>query len=576
MNSKIFKALAIPLSIVGVSLLSSCIDDNYDLSDIDTTAEVKFNDLVLPINIGEINLKEIINLEDESRIKVVDGEYVVVEHGTYESETINIPQIYVTAPKIDPININLSLNNSQVKTKAFPQEIVFPIGDQEQEFTYREGNVSGFIIDVQKVKADFSISIRLSVSGIDVSTGAVSLRNLVLHLPKGLIGTPNMGTYNIETGEVFIGDKTLTTNELLFTMPITEVDLLKANADYEYAKHIFEFSYELGVMSGEVVATDGKLTSIPSSVNFSIAPSMSNMVVTAFTGVVEYAIDGIDLDPIVMTDIPTILSQNVTNLALVNPQIYLSFNNPMAKYQLSAQAGLTITANRVGQPSQSYSLDEEMSTGCDKGDGPYQYCVSPIKPESYYEGYGDSEHLLFSTLGDVLSGNGLPSSLNVTFTNPRIAQHEVVDFHLGDNLGKVVGNYTFLAPLTLKAGSEIVYSSTENGWNDEDIDAKVIKALKIDASVINNIPMDIVINAYPIDVDGNRIGDVEIVGATVNSGVEEQQLSIQLTGEVKHLDGIVFEARAVATDSGEGLKPTQTITMNNIKVTASGSYIKEL
>lgn len=36
-------------------LLTSCIDDNYDLSDVDTTSRINVNDLVLPVNIDPIN-----------------------------------------------------------------------------------------------------------------------------------------------------------------------------------------------------------------------------------------------------------------------------------------------------------------------------------------------------------------------------------------------------------------------------------------------------------------------------------------------------------------------------------------
>lgn len=575
MNVQFFMRPAIPLAIAGAAMITGCVDNDYDLSDIESTAELKFNDLVLPINIEEINLEEIINLADDSRVKVVNGEYVVVENGTYTSDVISIPKINVDAPVIAPINISLNLATA-VSVKALSQEAVFPIGTQVQEFTYREGNVSGFIIDVENVKADFNINIRLAVNGVDASTGAVSLRNLVLQLPKGLTGVPEMGTYNAETGEVVIGDKVLTSQELSFNMPVSEVDLVKANADYDYTRHVFVFSDVLGVKSGDVVAVLSELPSVPSMINFSIEPSMSDMTVSAFTGIVEYAIDGIDLDPIEMTDIPTILSQNVTNLSLVNPQIYLSFNNPMAQYQLTAQTGLTITANRVDAPSKTFSLDDEFSAGYNNGDGPYQYCISPKMPEAYYEGYGDAEHVLFSALGDVLSGDGLPTSLDVTFVNPRIARHSVTDFVLGDNLGQVAGNYTFFAPLALKAGSQIVYSSTEEGWSDEELDAMVIKTLKIDATITNNIPVDIAVSAYPIDVEGNRIGDVEIVGADVTAGAVDHALSIYITGEVTHLDGITFEAVTEADGSGDSLKPSQTIMLKNIKVTASGSYIKEL
>ena len=37
-------------------LFVSCIDENYDLGDIDSTVEVKVVDLVVPLNLDEITL----------------------------------------------------------------------------------------------------------------------------------------------------------------------------------------------------------------------------------------------------------------------------------------------------------------------------------------------------------------------------------------------------------------------------------------------------------------------------------------------------------------------------------------
>ena len=81
---------------------------------------------------------------------------------------------------------------------------------------------------------------------------------------------------------------------------------------------------------------------------------------------------------------------------------------------------------------------------------------------------------------------------------------------------------------------------------------------------------------YPIDVHGNKINNVDIEGAEIEAEAKNKSINIRVTGEIKHLDGISFEAKAVAGDSEATLKPTQNITLKNIKVKVSGSYIKEL
>ncbi len=50
-------------------LLTGCMDDNYDLSNINTTTEVKVNGLTIPVNLNEVKLDALIDLGEDSDIK---------------------------------------------------------------------------------------------------------------------------------------------------------------------------------------------------------------------------------------------------------------------------------------------------------------------------------------------------------------------------------------------------------------------------------------------------------------------------------------------------------------------------
>ena len=140
----------------------------------------------------------------------------------------------------------------------------------------------------------------------------------------------------------------------------------------------------------------------------------------------------------------------------------------------------------------------------------------------------------------------------------------------------MTGCYTIYAPLQLKDGSKIIYSSTEKGWWDEEVAKVTIKKLQVNASITNDLPVDIEITGYPIDVNGNQINDVVIEGLTVKSGSVDEPLEIKITGEIKDLDGITFVAKAKATPQQESLRPNEHIILKNIKVMISGNYITEL
>ena len=53
-------------------LMTGCIDSDYDLSDVDTTSEVKIDNLTLPINIEAMKLDDVFDIEDSENFKIVE------------------------------------------------------------------------------------------------------------------------------------------------------------------------------------------------------------------------------------------------------------------------------------------------------------------------------------------------------------------------------------------------------------------------------------------------------------------------------------------------------------------------
>lgn len=117
----------------------------------------------------------------------------------------------------------------------------------------------------------------------------------------------------------------------------------------------------------------------------------------------------------------------------------------------------------------------------------------------------------------------------------------------------------------------IIYSDRVDGWNDEDVDKIIIETLEIEADVTSTIPLGAKLTAWPIDKDGHRIGDVHIEGADIEALAKGKHINIRATGEIRHLDGITFDA-VVRPGSEETLSPNQTISLENIKAKVSGSY----
>lgn len=594
--------------------LFSCVDNDYDLSDIDTTVGVNAN-LTVPMNMDKITLKSILDIEEGSQIKEIDGGYAVVEDGTFESERINIPSFRIAKPDIASVNntvpVSIHADIPDVGSITLPDDLlVFSFdmggdGTEESTLNLDAKNVDKSIVDVSDVMVksggDNCVTLNISITFPELKNivRSLDLAEIKLQLPKGLIFADDYNIkYNKNTGVLtysYADNYDAATGTISISLKITGIDfkaagieLVKNNANGQQELH---YSCQCKIISGGVKIYGRNLKS-----NISVADIKnirelgykgdfafkSDIEADRFSGKVQYDIEDINVNPISMKDIPDLLNQTGTNIELSNPQIYLQLNNPLYDYGLYASTSLELVANREGEDSKHFASSELRIDAADN-----KFCLSPTDPGKYYNGTeagGDSEPVdftgskwvSFSSLGGLLSGNKLPESINVNVVDPRIPVQTVTDFKLGQDISQVMGTYVVYAPLALTDKSQIAYRDTIDGWNDDDVDAIIIKSVTVDALIDTDIPLGIDIEVYPIDKNGKKIEGVKGT-ASVKANAKEEPLNVKLEGEVRHLDGIVIYARAsVADGNKESLKPSQTITIKNIRARVSGNYIKEL
>ncbi len=580
---KEFKALfwMLPLACSFVS----CINSDYDLSDIDTTVGITVNDLVIPINLDQIALSDVLDLEDDSQIKEVNGLYAVVKDGTFSSDEIEIPSFSAPAPYVEPISSVLYIdteNMAKAGLKAGNKVAKYPITDANTSFVYHSDDISKYILDAQTFDLNSSLNVDIIVNGLDGITNSFEIENFSIQLPAGMKAVSDKGVYDAETGLLNFGNVTGQNNRYSFSVDFSRMNLGKSGAVLKNGK--FDFSGEIFVKTGEIAIYEdnfvsGKTVSdLPEEVVFKGNADMSDMAISGFDGVVYYDIEGIDVEPISMTDIPDILNQTGTDIILDNPQIYVSMNNPVADKGLSASVGFALTPVREGETSQTLTLDgDSLVIGHNKPlNEHYAFCMSPYKPDTYYTGFENAEFYEFSTLGEILSGTKLPESINIDVVNPNVWAQEVSGFELGKKLDRVNGSYSFYAPLALTENSVIAYKDTIDGWNDKDVDSIEISEAIINAVVTTDVPLALDIKAEPIDKYGNVIENVEVEGASVGIKAQGQPIEISIKGIIRHLDGIILTARAQSGVSDESLSPGHNITLTDIKAKVSGIYRTEL
>lgn len=562
---------------------TSCIDDNYDLSDIDKTVQVKIDHLVVPINIDQVSLSSVIDETDN--IKVIDGNYAYVTDGTFNSDPFTIGGISVTIDKINDSHVTIKnvlggLPNPHV-------DIDYDIHEATPtDYSFKSQNISENLLDLSRIDGNTEFTIKLDLHGLKSFATKVQLTGVKIMLPKHLLVAPTPGgSYDYATGVFSLADQLVDVDKGLdLIIDITGVDILPG--EFNPTDHTINISGQLGVTDGIfTIPAQYQSQTLPERMSLSVSYGITNFEVSTVTGDLQYSIDNVDIPGVELNNIPDFLNQKGTNLILANPQLYLRANNPLSMYDgLYAQTGIEITAERVtttasgsGLDKKTFVLDQPFKIGGKQHVEEFDYVLAPSKPATPDAAYPDPTFVKFSTLGHVLSGDGLPKKLVVNLVDPMVPCQRIVDFEIGKSYPAVEGSWKFVAPFNLGAGSCIMYSDVVDGWSSDDLDKAVITYLEVSANVTTDIPVGVQFTGAPLGKDGKPIAGAKITGATLKPMAKDERVTIIVEmpdGGIHGLDGIKFEAVATAED-GPALSPNMTISLSNIRPCVSGYYEKE-
>lgn len=599
------KAGAVLLSLAMGALAVSCIDDNYDLSDIDTTTEVKVNDLTVPVNFKDIYLNKIIDLDESNpdaviKIREENGVryYCFSKGGSFDANPKSIDKVNAPAPEHpESSNIHIQANSpvenpaaSPLRAPAAYQE--YTVTPYTTSFDYHVGSgnnprVDDAIKTLRNVTLDkdglLKVTLRFESEDIAEFASRTELYDLVVIVPEG--SEASCGSIKSVDGKLTIPHLESTNGILAVTMEISYLDFV--TEEEPEGKVIsngkFDFTENVGVESGrfQVFPREGiHPADMPREIDFNTYYDMSGFVVSNFSGTFDYAIDFDEVDAFNLTDLPSFLSKGQTNIILARPMLTLDLNSPVAEYGLDCVSGLTLKAERADAPSSSAVLNEFFIGH----DTEKQFHV--LAPNEDYDKseipVGVTPHFTsFPGLATILSGEGLPQTVRVDFSSPEYPDPRVIgsaeNFPLGKELDQVHGEYTFSAPLALADGSVIIYKDTVDGWNDEDVDAIAISKLRVTAKVSSDIPAGAKVYVLPIDVKGNRIPltNESTAFATMPALASDYEISLELLGDIRHLDGIYIEA-IVDDFDGKTLSPDSKIKVSDLRATVTGSYTKKL
>lgn len=584
-----YSILAVTMGMLSLWGLTSCVDDNYDLDNVDTTVRVPVKDLVIPVNIDKIELSSIIDLKEDDQIKVVNGVYAASETGTFNSSAIKIDEISLAGPSVAPTENEIHAFDSANSPRLKAAQISYRLHSDPTVFKYQTNSVSEFIKSIDGVHCDMQVKISMTLPNLDQVIKSCTIDGLSFQLPKGLTCSTNVAgsKYDPSTGILEVGKYKLTGSGFTFILSASYIDA-KNNDQFSFNSSTggLDYNGSLSVLSGTATITEDDLAPsidiahLPTSTLMGMRYDFSDIRVTTFTGEIEYPLEDVNVSDVMLDNLPDVLSQPETNISLANPQIFLSINNPLNDYNVYAQAGMTITPMRGDVTGTPCSIDGNGRFEIGKphhSSDIYNFLLSPTAEGAMtMEGYDNPMHVAYSSLSDILAGEGLPDKLKISLNSPMMPRQKVTDFRLGSDLGIVEGSYHFVAPLQFKNGSTVVYTDTQSGWNDETLNDITIQALSIDLNITSELPLSCELTGYPIDVNGNQINNVTIEGATIPAMADGKELTIRITGEINNLDGVYFKAVAKAENDKTALSPDLTITLNKVRPHVTGYYEKEL
>lgn len=575
-----------------LAVMSSCINDDYDLSDIDTTIGIPVNGLEIPINIEKVKLESVLDIDEGSIIQKGDDGYYMLKEGSFgPSSPVCINEFVVGSIAVNPIVSTLDLHTLIGSKQKFANTLLgyYDLKTSSNQLKTNAANIDDAIVDIRRVTTEAVMSVELKVQGLPSALKSLHLEGVELSLLKGfeidVNASQGVKAWNKQTGRLCLDDLSTDGDGIVSVkIVITGIELADYNKqEIMFMNNTLSIDAQCTVEAGRIAAyTDdidpAKLASfqLPDEISFICSPILSDVKIKSFTGEVSYDVTDIDVNPVELNDIPDILNQSGTILGIDNPQIYVEMNNPVSEYGLGATTRLAVQGERDGKLYSKVVSDVITVTS-----QPMNYfCLSPEKPARPYE-YKDKqlEYVRFDVKEildcfDPSTGmhNGIPDKLHINVEEPAIAGN-LTDFPLGTDLNPVEGKYSFYAPVALTEKSKIAYEKSFDGWNDDgELDNVEIDSLSLSFYVTTDVPYALDMEIQPLDVTGNIIKGVSVTIPHIDARASHQAVQAVVKGKVKSLDGIRLKAN-VSSENVDRLRPDMTITLDEVRAKVYGMYV---
>ena len=562
----------------GLTLAGCSTDDSIDVGEVDTTIGVKLNNFTVPLGQAEkITLGDVLDLKDDDCISTTaNGDYEFFKQGDAADPA---------HPQVDIINVSEKTSHDE---DPFIGPSEKPAGFDLLPVGTTIPNTAG---SISKALNTFNYSAAKPDDVVELTTAEVDgeatiIVNFNTHL-QGFI--EKFTSFDIEFPAYMTLEEptqgTLVGNKLRFGEVATNSTIYSKVKLKSLKFQEIDAANKLVIQNGNITMLgDVKVdVTYPDLVKKNNSSDITKMQINGITSITTVKITSatgkfdpkIDLDDIGdikidSKDVPDFLDDPQVNITLTDPQITLNINSDV---DLDAVIDGTLTSTfNNGTTSEVKISNIEIPR---KTNSKILICRQP-KTEPYQD---YTKVYVVEDLSNLMTK--IPEK--VTFTaNARVDKTKAGTIKLGTPY-TISTSYSFKAPLSLEAGSTIVYDDKTDGFykdiDENDIDLRGEAELVITGKVTNNSPLELTLAPTAIDVNGNTLKGIKLVSAnTIKSNLTDKtpsDLKITLTKDANvnlkdvKFDGIKFKATAVSKDATTLNKDNHYININDLKISVN-------
>ncbi len=561
--------------LMSLLFLGSCsVDNAYDLSkDIDLTMALGSNGLALKLgNTEKMYLRDIIKTDDSSLLDTITSDvhtslYYILKRGS-SSFDVNVS---IIAPfDINPISArtnDLFIARQDIPGANFYKDT---LASAKSNVTITIQNIPAVVKEIHTIPLDNAyVTIQLSTDNSKFKIA--SYTNLKLKFPAFVKSS------SFNSAQEYIVSGTSPT----ITIPIQKLELpVDGSFGHKVLNGQIQQEGEVAVEGNIRLATNGTVDlSSGEAVKGLFNVIFSKISPQEITGLVDPALS-VNIDPMqIRSELPDFLKDDAIRFSVTNPTIKFSFGGRDLPFPLLFKGILESRINR--QAIASVAIPQTGRVSIPKGITSVSYFSQTATPFDPYGVEASANKEIVPNLSSLITR--LPEQIAVDFNDGKVIADQSVEhsIRLGQNY-EVDVNYQVLIPFQFDKDLRIIYNDSVVGMN-KDLKDYQAEGATITATVLNTIPLGLVVEIIPYDINGKVISEIAVESATIASGSldapKQTEISVRFSptapAYVSKIEQLRFKFTASASNlaTGEMLLSSQYVQLNNLRIKLNGKII---